>query len=424
MNLNIKKMGIVLLLFIYLFVPPFLPIGTGILCSLFFVLYILANLKSIENHLFLKPILGIAFGITTLLLYAVFVYVRVYNSFENIVPAYMGYVYMISFTLCGTMVICDICAKNGYSAKEIWELIIYAGAVQGILGFGAYLIDPIQTVLCKFLENIMAADEIAWWRNFRLYGLASSLNFSMPVLQSIIGAMALIYAKQYNKKYLIFVPILWGSALINARITLVVVLIVLFVMVMHYLGFQHNLKIKNTVLFFITMGVAGAVFAVCWLVINKVNLSRITDPIVEVLALLRGETVFKTNGYLAYFLADSVAFVMPENESLIWGGGIWNQVSDIGYIYDLWVGGIVYSLMMYLFYLVLFKKWYNGLKNQSAFERTLPIICCITLFVVNVKGNIFGGMSEFINLCYLLIGVSLFIKKNKNKSMRKVNPSE
>ena len=424
MNFDIKKIGIILLVFIYLYVPPFFAISMGILGSLFFILYILLNLKYIEENLSIKSILMATFGIISLLLYAVSAYLREYQSFENVISAYAGNIYLITYTLCGAVVVCDIFAKNDYSVKEIWATIIYVGVIQGILGLAAYLFDPIQSILCEFLKNVMDADAIAWWRDYRLYGLSCSMTFSMPIMQSIIGGMALIYAKQYNKKYLFCVPILWGSALINARITLVIVFIELCVIFVYCLRYRYGLKIKRNVLLLITIGVIAVVLGGCFIISNREYFSRITDPIVEVLGLLGGEVIFKTNGYLAYFFVNENAFVIPQNENILWGGGIWNNVSDIGYLYDLWIGGIVYSCMIYMFYLLLFMRWYKKLNKHSTLESLITIMSGIVLFVVNVKGHIFSGMSEFINLCYLLIGVSIFIKESDNRRIRMVNRSE
>ena len=289
--------------------------------------------------------------------------------------------------------------------------------MQGILSFVAFVFNPVQLFLCELLKNIMAADAVEYWKNYRLYGLSCSLSYGMPIAQSLIGGMALIYAKKYNNKYFFFVPILWGSAIINARVTMVVVIIELFLIFFAHLRYKPSFKIKRESIFIFLFLLFIILIVLSDIVRKGVNLSRITDPIIEFLALLQGKRVFKTEGYFAYLFFDPKAFAFPAKEKMLLGGGIWNSVSDIGYIHNLWVGGIVYSLLLYLFYFGLLKRWYRELKNSGEINRIIPIMFGVVLFIVNIKGDAFGSISEFINLFYLMLGISLFIRKKENQNM-------
>lgn len=408
MSINIDKAGLVFLLFIYIYIPPFLRVGTSITGALFFGLYVLKNWKRIVKNLSVNRIFIVGCGIGVLLFYAVLAYLRVYGSFEKIISAYASSFYIIIFSLMGTVVICDICSENDYSDKEVWECVIFAGTLQSVLSFAAFFCTPIQTLLCELLKNIMAADTINYWKDYRLYGLACGLTFGMPIAQSLIGGMALIYAKRYNTKYYILVLLLWGSALINGRVTMVVVAEELLLLCFASLKYKPRFKVKRQTLLIFMIFAIISTLGILVVVVRGVNLGRIVDPIKELWALLHGERLHTRNGYFVYFFADSKAFVLPSKENLLLGGGIWNNVSDIGYIYDLWVGGVIYSVMQYIFYFGITKKWYN-----ACGKTIIPVFFGITLFVVNIKGNVFGGMNETLNLFYLMLGTSLFMKKHE-----------
>lgn len=419
MNINIDKVGLVFLLFIYIYIPPFLRVGTSIIGALFFGLYILKNWKRIARNLLVNRIFLIGGGVGLLLLYAIMAYLRVYGSFEKVISAYASSFYIIIYSLMGTVAICDICSKNDYSNKEVWECVILAGTLQSVLSFAAYFCKPIQTILCELLKNIMTADTINYWRDYRLYGLACGLTFGMPIAQSLIGGMALIYAKRYNTKYYFLVPLLWGSALINGRVTMVIVAEELLLIFFASLKYRPNFKVKRETLLIFTLFAIFLILGILAIAVGGVNMGRIVDPIKELWALLHGERLHTTNGYFVYFFADSKAFVLPSKVNLLFGGGIWNNVSDIGYIYDLWVGGVIYSVMQYIFYFGITKKWYN-----ACGKTIIPVFFGITLFVVNIKGNVFGGMNEFLNLFYLMLGVELFIKKRESEVKRTVYLNE
>lgn len=415
MTIDIKKMGLVFLVFIYIFVPPFLHVSTCILGCIFFHFYILINHKRIACNLNVKNVLVVTVGIMVLLLYVIVSYVIVYGSFENIVSAYVSYIYILLFSLSGAITICDICVKYAYTDKEIGDCIIYAGVVQGTLSFVAYIYDPIQTLLCELLKNIMAPDVIDWWRNYRLYGLSCSLTYGMPIAQSVIGGMALIFAHKYSRKYYILVPILWGSAIINARITMVVVMLELLLMCLVSVRRKPTFKVRQWSLLIFAFLVSVILTVVVYIITHSIDLSRIIDPILEIWGLLQGQYIHTSEGYFSYFFVDPKALFIPKNRNLLFGGGIWNNVSDVGYIYDLWSGGIIYSLLQYIFYLCLLSKWYKESKKRETKSCLFSVICGVTLFVANIKGHVFGNINEFINVFYLVLGVYVFIKKSEKE---------
>lgn len=412
MKISLKEIGFVLIVSIYIFVPPLFPFGMSIVMGMGFIMYCICNYHRIRNTLLSKPILITYFIFLVSIIWVTLSYIYVYGSITNLLPILVNYIYLLIYSITGAIVICDLLIKYKFKQNKIWKYIIYAGAVQGVLAILAFMNVHIQNLCCIFLENIMSKDIIDYWRNYRLYGLACSLTYSMPIVQSLLGGLAILYARKYNEKFYFLVPILWGSAIINARVSLIVIIIEMLTLVLIGTRKSNEYKLIKKSSFCIIL-----LLFICILVTiltaarHGISFERITDPILEIVSLFKGDIVFKSEGYLAYFFVDPKALVMPVGKELLFGGGIWNNTSDIGYIRNLWVGGIFYCIFIYVTYLIYLRKMYKKLKRTTYDFCPMVIIIGITLFVVNIKGDIFGGMNEVQNLFFLLVGISLFINR-------------
>lgn len=407
MKISLRDITYVLLIFIYIFVPPLLPRETLIImCG--FILYFICNFCRINNNLSMKKIYTIIIAFISLIIWVSISYMKVYGTLRDIMPFLINYIYILGYSVLGAVVLCDLSVKNQYTEKKIWKSVIYAGGMQGILALVAFAFKPVQNFLCIFLENIMARDIIEWWCDYRLYGLSCSLTYTMPIVQALIGGLAILYARRYEHKMYFMVPILWVSAIINARVSIIVIIIEIIVLEFQHLKNAGNFRIKQSRLAVILFGIIIGVIGIITIYVKEINISRIIDPFIEIIFLLQGKIVFKTEGYLAYFFRDSNALVIPQKKDLLFGGGIWNCVSDIGYLHNLWAGGVMYCLCLYCLYIVLLKKWGEKLKKEFCSVNMIFGIC---MFVVNIKGDFFGGMNEVQNLFFLLLGITLFIKR-------------
>ena len=90
--------------------------------------------------------------------------------------------------------------------------------------------------------------------------------------------------------------------------------------------------------------------------------------------------------------------------------------SDIGYVINLYYGGLIFSLLLYLAYFILIMAFYKG---GSVVEKNISICLLVYLAIANVKGNVFIP-SELINGIVLLIVFSIISKSYKLKSASRV----
>jgi hypothetical protein len=85
---------------------------------------------------------------------------------------------------------------------------------------------------------------------------------------------------------------------------------------------------------------------------------------------------------------------------------------DIGFINDIFMGGIFYAITVWGAFAFLFKLSFQKGKNLNGF---LAMICIITFFVANFKGMLIT-QNEILSLIYLL---TLYLALNKEDESRK-----
>lgn len=407
---------IIILLFIYIYVPPFFSFSMAMLLSVCSIAYFIVNYKQIKRHININGILKWLLLLILLLGYSQISYIVNGGNLHDIIKNYSNMVYIISYTFLGAIMLCDLFWKRNFDHKRIWKSIIIAGIIQAFLSVLAYTFSDIQTILCELLSNIMDYETISYWRNYRLYGLSGSLTYGMPIVQAIIGGMALVYAKKYNFRYYFSVPFLWMSGLINARISMIIIALEIVIFFFYCIKNKVKFKLKkNTVVIFAVISILLIGTLLYIFNSNSINFNRITDPILEIWSLIHGKIEYRSEGYLAYLFRDEKAFYIPNGWQILFGGGVGNNRSDIGYIYDLWLGGLIYCFITYFIYLILIKRIYGYIKKRNRSESLIIMIFGITLFIVNIKGYVFSSMNDFINLFYLVLSSTILVNYEKDK---------
>ncbi len=116
-----------------------------------------------------------------------------------------------------------------------------------------------------------------------------------------------------------------------------------------------------------------------------------------------------------YYSAAGQMMFFPEGSKLITGSGTHHFTqpyqgitSDIGYINDLFLGGIFYVTLLYLSILMYF---ISGIKKNGWISFYLGILMLATMILANIKG--FGfRVNEFTNLFILISTVLVCIRKD------------
>lgn len=238
---------------------------------------------------------------------------------------------------------------------------------------------------------------------YRLYGLSYSMLYGMPVINSLIGAYAVYYALKNKIIYLLMAGIILFSAIINARISIVPIAICFIYMII--ILNKNRLTVKNICKTLV--GVLAVVFGISLfgsaISRNAIMEDWLTRGFNDIVAILMRND--NGSGYYTYYTSNTMWQLPPNALSVIFGTG--NRVirgnafysSDIGYINDIWWGGIIYCLMIYSFLVhelrVIAK---NRINSELIFFDGLLLI---VLLVVNIKGNVIG-LNEITSMITIL----------------------
>lgn len=409
MKIDVRKLSCVIAIFIYIYIPPLFPHAT-IVWGCMFLAICLVNHRRTKKMVNIRMIIvwGSACGIC---LWSILASAR-YGGIVDSIKALSSEIYLLLFVPVAVAAILVMVQKYDFSRYEVWKMIIFAGIMQTIVSLFAYLFTPFQTVLCHFLQNIMSIEDISWWRNYRLYGLSCSLTFAMPVAQALIGGLCFLYAENYDSKFYWAVPFIWISGIINARVAIVVILIEILIW-----GFDRilgcNGRIKKSLLLVVAVSSFILLGLISLIMTGQLVIPRLTEPVLEILSVLKGTYKPRTHGYISYFFSNPRALKFPKGAQLFWGGGIFNNTSDVGYIMHLWLGGAIFSFCVYFFYFRLLKRWHK----TFIYDKKMKVVVWVfglTLFTVNIKGDAFLFIGDFLNLFFLGIGIAdLFYMKDK-----------
>lgn len=238
---------------------------------------------------------------------------------------------------------------------------------------------------------------------FRAYGLAQGLNFDYGVIQGLIFGIGLFNLKS-NRWYILFIPFVIISILINARTGFIVVILA----IVSY--FISNKSYKSLLAGFLIFSLLGLTYKSL-----KDLIPTDTYLWIEEFFLELGDAVFGTNN--AQYNTNETL-----REMLIWPNDIQSWIfgtghslfrvksgahSDVGYINQLAYGGLIYvSLLYYMSYLFIKKSKFYIPKN-------LFLFLLISVMLVNIKGGALGNNGGIFKVI-AIFSFAVFYKSNND----------
>lgn len=276
------------------------------------------------------------------------------------------------------------------------------------------ILNPSLNDFIKF--SVLRTTEYTEFVAGRAFGFSEGLTFSYGTVQGLILAIILFKAGKKSLYYFL-VPLFFVSVLFNSRTGFTPVVVALFLSVL------VNFKIKKILIFAIIF------FAFSYLY-NSTTLFEEYKKTIE-----WGLDFFvQSSEFLSNKSSDTNTFSTLFNDMAIYPNTIaeWIfgtgenifinplQSSDVGYIIQLYYGGLFYLFLIFLLIFAIVKD----IKNVFGIYRNLfaVIIVCIILF--NVKGNLFTpvGILRLIMILYIyMITTNSYRKKvligNQNNNL-------
>lgn len=281
-----------------------------------------------------------------------------------------------------SFVLSIIFLKKGGTDGSFLKAIFLLGCFQSVIALCTFLWPELRDLLTsKAIVDLGMEGGQLEVSNFRIYGFARSYLFSMPLFLGVCAMIGLILSSEY-KWYIFYSIILLPGILLNARIGLFgfglgVVLYVISII--------RKRKFVHSIIFF------------CSIVFVSIKLF-----------VFYAEGLFELNPFLGGWLETGFYSIIDSDNSNVVYSEMWfvpdtiywifgtgdlpyrsksGLDSDIGYVQIFHFGGIIYSLFIYLPYIIIFL-------NLSSLKINTSIINLFQLVILlivgsNLKGNAF-----------------------------------
>lgn len=388
-----SRILITIFVFLFIYYPPLIQINMLHVLTVFAYVYMLLKRNVLNiidksfNHFVAFLFLTIYLILLTILK----------GTFTEAVP----YIEIILEVIPISYFISDLIRTRGTDGHSVWNYLIAAGMIQSIISIAAFMIPSFQNQIINRMISYGFRDVFVKLSEHRVYGFSYTLTYSMPVVQAILAAVCIYKALTYKITYIIFVPFLLMSSIINARIGLIVFVISLFIALLGSAKLtERNFCALIVVIVFIMF--IPRIFT--YYLGDSKTMEWIQDGIEEINNFLFEHDA--SSGYFEYALG-SEQYKTPEGIGILFGTGLStlhvnkDYASDVGFINDIWLGGLVYVIPLLLFFSVNTYKMMNFYINKNVNRKLCALLTIILLFIINIKGRCFV-LNEIMNLWFLL----------------------
>lgn len=376
-------------LYIYIYNPIFVGIGIGLIkvLLLFSLVYFVSNFSLVKTYI--KDCSAINLLLFFAIIYCAFV-ITLYSGNAN--SPYTMLIWFLECMFIPPFLIRKFFLKYGIS---LFNTLITISLVAAGISIFLFLNPGINDFILGGVIEIPYENNLKFWN--RCFGIAEALTSSYGVIQGIFSSLCLLKGKQ-SPRYYFFAFIIALSAAINARTGLIPIIITFL-----YVVFR-NIKTFQ-VSFFIVLGI-------------------VTIAVITFIGKL-GEEYYGTIEFISRFFTSSFDFFIKGDTGddyygalegfihfpktffgILFGEGRTmfgdaNTSSDIGYVNQIYTGGLIYLTTLIILQIKIYKKMLFRYE-----VRFFVFLLFATAFIINFKGISFcmsEGFSRFVMLFYFVL---------------------
>lgn len=388
-------------MFSIMYRPPVLPFNTMHLVGLLSILYLLANSglagRVVSKN---KRLLSWMAGVTIYLLLLMFIFSEKWTILTDQI------FFLVDVIPFGAAISVYINKKNiyQYATTFVVKTILFAAFIQSILIIASIISPAIKEI---FLSRIIAYgyDEKAmrWISSYRLFGFSDGLTFDTPMIHAMLSVFCVGLAQISKRKlwYYGSAILFFITAIVNARTPIIILAIGLI----STLVFPPNKKTTGGRMRMVfTLGILAIIGVMLLPPLIQAISPTTYDWIVDGMGMMDTMMTGKEEQYWT----DASKYKLPEGlHGLIIGAGhkiagmgdVYGYSTDIGYINDIWKGGIIYVLLNDLGFLLIGKRLYNSNNYVFAFYGIIFIAMSL---IVNVKGTVYD-MNSVTNIMLIFL---------------------
>lgn len=422
-NIPKIKLSYVIYIFLFVFAPPIVPkVNFILILFAYSLIQLLTKYKRRVMYAFKQS--GALFYTKLMLVSMIYLTVIMFFGFlldpvnlTNYINTW--YRFFMIFPVVITCIIFIILRSEelGYGFKELLKGLIYAGLIQATTTMLMLLFPEFRNFLLKVLY-FNTGNELSqnlWHIQRRFYAFSHNVFDTFGYGAGILAALPLFYGILTNKyKYFTFALFLLLVPLFNSRTGLIIFFIGVSC-VFPFVVFQTNFKRLFKAIFVFLIMYIVILISFSFLVESFPNtFGWVESGINDVLGFLKGEMGDDSLSVIT----SSEKWHMPESIWILTGTG--HNVygargyyhSDVGYVNDIWLVGILGLTLLYLPIITLFIKALKEIKILKA--RALIVFLMASFFVTNIK-TIVLNYNVGTSIVFL---ITLFMIFNRNSINR------
>lgn len=305
----------------------------------------------------------------------------------------------------------DFMKYIGFDKYDMIKVLLNLALLQGII--------TIIMIIFPSLKNIALSlyylnrEENIFISRMRIYGISGDYTFFTPIYHGLLASIAFFFSIFKDRKYLVYLPFILIVILLNGRFGLLIFGLSPIAVVLHFI-FKGKISFKMLRISILTI-VILILGTLSLSIISPYTYDWIVGGIEDTINLIIYNE--KTGNYAAlagYHLS------IPEGWGIIFGEGFrlfggqghnmgYNS-SDIGYVNDMFMGGIIYLSILYgsILRFLLRKPVINHFTSKTDYNlhRLISKFLVVALLVSNYKGEVMRGgivllVAIFIKMCIL-----------------------
>ena len=406
MAVNKKKqmLPIILILFVIIFNPPlikgisFTPIVVG--GAAIFELAVLINsgkilIRKEYSKLFRAFLIFFIYLLFASLTYAIF-YSGIFSIYRNIMRT-------IGLTICLFIVsslLNSVFVKKRFDLDMILEAYVCCGLIQGVISLLSFFVPKVRILLNGIMVRNVTHENIAFLtqasNGLRSFGFAANLFDVFGCTMSLIAIIAFHLALNKSIKYFLHFLVISFSGIVNSRTSIVLIGVGIIILLLNSLSYLSRKKLGSmivlSVLLISMVGYGWHRLSIS----NSMSSIWIKSGIESIANLAFKRQIDRTQqGITAnYFgkVIDDFLFVPFDSYGMIFGTGHYpseliEKSSDVVYIQNIWLYGLIGSVLLYMAYYVLFKE---TLHVSTRIYKGMVVSFATVVFLFLVKNDCLG----------------------------------
>lgn len=288
--------------------------------------------------------------------------------------------------------------KMGNNYKDNMEFLFIIGSIQGIICILMLLIPSFKEFANYLMYSSGKFEKGAYIFTTRVYGISNTYTYGLPIYHGLLSGLCFYISAVKEKKFFKYLPFIFIVAFLNGR-TGILIAVLSIILSSIYLIIKKGMF--TTVLSYLFKFSILFSFVILMVKLFLPNIFKFVSILwVEINAFIVSGELSGTTQYLA---RDN--FFIPDGFGLLFGEGFrpysdMNSIykTDIGFVNDLFMGGILYISLLYGSFIKLLMS--KKLLKKDSF---LIFIVIISTLIANWKGEIFKNSTFIIGFLFIAL---------------------